>query len=119
MDEEISVTTYATNPGVILTAENVTTYKSYYKNLDIYLTDEDGVPLIGEKVFIMIDGTTYERVVTPKGYAALAIMLQPGEYDAIISYDGQLGKNQTTSKIIVKKLLYFLFICYPSNFHIL
>ena len=106
MDEEINVTTYATNPGVILTAENVTTYKSYYKSLNVYLTDEDGVPLIGEKVSIMIDGTTYEREVTPKGYAALAIMLQPGEYDAIISYDGQFGKNQTTSKIIVKKTIF-------------
>lgn len=106
MDEEISVTTYATNPGVILTAENVTMYKSYYKSLDIYLTDEDGVPLIGEKVSIIIDGTTYERVVTPKGYAALSIMLQPGEYDAIISYDGQFGKNQTTSKLIVKKTIF-------------
>ena len=106
MDEEISVTTYATNPGVSLTAENVTTYKSYYKSLDIYLTDEDGVPLIGEMVSIMIDGTTYDRVVTPKGYASLSIMLQPGEYDAIISYDGQFGENQTTSKIIVKKTIF-------------
>ncbi|WP_407421919.1 hypothetical protein [Methanobrevibacter sp.] len=106
MDEEISVTTYATNPGVILTAENVTTYKSYYKNLDIYLTDEDGVALVGEKVSIMIDGTTYEREVTPKGYASYSIMLQPGEYDAIISYDGQFGKNQTTSKIIVKTTIF-------------
>ena len=53
----------------------------------------------------MIDGTTYEREVTPQGYAALSIMLQPGEYDALISYDGQFGKNQTTSKIIVKKTI--------------
>ena len=54
----------------------------------------------------MIDGTTYEREVTPKGYAAFSIMLQPGEYDAIISYDGQFGENQTTSKIIVKKTIF-------------
>ena len=121
MDEEINVTTYAANPGVILTAENVTTYKTYYKSLDIYLTDEDGVALVGEKVSIMIDGTTYYREVTPKGYAALSIMLQPGEYDAIISYDGQLGKNQTTSKIIVKKTIFsndlevFYGQAYPFN----
>ena len=106
MDEEINVTTYATNPGVSLTADNVTTFKTYYKSLDIYLTDEDGVPLIGEMVSIMIDGTTYVREVTPKGYAAFSIMLQPGEYDAIISYDGQFGENQTTSKIIVMKTIF-------------
>ena len=103
-DDEINVTAYATDYGVILTSENVTTYKTYYKSLEVYLTDGD-VPLIGEKVSIMIDGTTYEREVTPKGYAALSIMLQPGEYDTLISYDGQFGKNQTTSKIIVKKTI--------------
>ena len=74
-------------------------------SLEVYLTDGDCVPLIGEKVSVMIDGTTYEREVTPQGYAALSIMLQPGEYDALISYDGQFGKNQTTSKIIVKKTI--------------
>lgn len=104
-DDEINVTAYATDYGTILTSENVTTYKTYYKSLEVYLTDCDGVPLIGEKVSIMIDGTPYEREVTPKGYAALSIMLQPGEYDALISYDGQFGKNQTTSKIIVKKTI--------------
>ena len=104
-DDEINVTAYATDYGTILTSENVTTYKTYYKSLEVYLTDCDGVPLIGEKVSIMIDGTIYEREVTPKGYAALSIMLQPGEYDALISYDGQFGKNQTTSKIIVKKTI--------------
>ena len=36
------------------------------------LTDSDGVPLIGKKVSIMIDGTNYEREVTSKGYAALS-----------------------------------------------
>lgn len=104
-DDEINVTAYATDYGASLTSENVTTYKTYYKSLEVYLTDGDGVPLIGEKVSVMIDGTTYEREVTPQGYAALSIMLQPGEYDALISYDGQFGKNQTTSKIIVKKTI--------------
>lgn len=106
INEEIEVTAYATNQGVILTSENVTTYKSYSKSLKVYLTDDDGVALIGEEVSIVIDGTTYCREVTPKGYAALSIMLQPGEYDALISYDGKFGKNQTTAKIIVKKTLF-------------
>lgn len=130
MDEEISVTTHATSPGVILTADNVTTYKTYYKSLNVYLTDEDGVALIGEKVSILINGTTYWREVTPRGqgapttgaplgadatsymrgtspngYAGLSILLQPGEYDAIISYDGKFGNAQTTSKIIVEKTI--------------
>ena len=130
MDEEISVTTHALSPGVILTADNVTTYKTYYKSLNVYLTDEDGVALIGERVSILINGTTYWREVTPRGqnapttraslcadatsyvrgaapdgYAALSIMLQPGEYDATISYEGKFGNAQTTSKIIVEKTI--------------
>lgn len=56
---------------------------SYYKSFHVYLTDDDGVPLIGEKISIMINGTAYCREVTPKGYAAFAILLQPGEYDAV------------------------------------
>jgi uncharacterized repeat protein (TIGR01451 family) len=98
--------------------------------LNVYLTDEDGVALIGEKVSIMINGTTYWREVTPRGqgapstgaplgadatsyvrgaapdgYAGLSILLQPGEYDAIISYDGKFGNAQTTSRIIVEKTI--------------
>ena len=73
--------------------------------MKVYLTDEDGVPLIGEKVSITINGSTYSRKVTPNGYAALSIMLQPGEYDASIYYGSDWFENQTTSKIIVKKTL--------------
>jgi len=106
IDEKCEVTFYATDSGVVLTADNVTTYKSYYKTLDVYLTDGDGVPLIGEKVSIMVDGAVYWREVTPKGYAPFYIMLQPGEYDAIISYYGDFGKTQTTAKIIVEKTVF-------------
>ena len=104
--EEFELTFYATDSGVVLTADNVTTYKTYYKSLDVYLTDGDGVPLIGEKVSIMVGGAVYYREVTPKGYASFNIILQPGEYDAIISYYGDLGTIQTTAKIIVEKTLF-------------
>lgn len=106
IDEDFDVTFYATDSGVVLKANNVTTYKTYFKSFDVYLTDGDGVPLIGEKVSIMINGSVYYREVTPKGYAPLYIMLQPGEYEAIVSYYGDFGINQTTAKIIVKKTLF-------------
>lgn len=106
MDEECEVTAYATDFGTVLRAENVTTYKTYYKSMKIYLTDDEGIPLIGEKVSIEINGTVYSREVTPRGYAALAIMMQPGEYDALITYDGPFGPSQCTSKIIVNKTLF-------------
>ncbi len=106
VDDEFEVTAYATDSGVVLTANDVTTYKTYYKSLDVYLTDEDGVPLIGEKVSILVDGVVYYREVTPKGYAPFSIMLQPGEYDAVISYYGNFGSNQTTAKIIIEKTLF-------------
>ncbi len=106
IDEEVEVTSYATNEVAILKVEDVTTYKSYFKSMMVYLTDEEGVPYIGEKVSITINGTTYSRKVTNNGYAALAIMLQPGEYDVRISYATEYFDNETTSKIIVKKTLF-------------
>ena len=104
--EDVNVTSYATTEVAILKAENVTTYKSYFSSMMVYLTDEEGVPYIGEKVSITINGTTYYRKVMPNGYATFAINLQPGEYDAVISYATDYFYNQTTSKIIVKKTLF-------------
>ena len=106
MNEAVDVRAYATDYGVVLTSENVTTFKTYHESLDVYLTDDDGVSLVGENVSIMVDGITYVREVTPKGYASLAVTFQPGEYDAVISYDGKFGKSQTASRITVKKTLF-------------
>ena len=106
IDGDAELIVYATDDAAIITAENVTTYKTLYRSMGIYLTDEAGVPYIGGKVSITIDGTTYWREVTPKGYAGFAVMLQPGEYDAVISYAAGGFKSQTTSKIIVMKTLF-------------
>ena len=106
INEAVDVSAYATDYGIVLTSDNVTTFKTYHESLDVYLTDDEGVFLVGENVSIVIDGITYIREVTPKGYASLAITFQPGEYDAVISYDGDFGKNQTSSRIIVKKTLF-------------
>jgi hypothetical protein len=106
IDEELEVSAYAANEVAILKADEVITYKSYYKNMKIYMTDEDGVPLIGEKLSITVNGSTYSRIVTPEGYATFGIMLQPGEYDVRIYYGGPWFDNQTTSKITVKKTLF-------------
>ena len=106
IDEEVNVTSYVTTQVAIFKVEDVTTHKSYFRSMKVYLTDEDGVPYIGEKVSITVDGTTYSRKVTSDGYAALAIMLQPGEYDVSIYYGTEYFDNDTTSKITVKKTLY-------------
>ena len=102
----VNETHYAVNPVAILKVEDVTTYKSYFKSMIVYLTDEDGVPYIGERVSITVNGNTYYRKVTPDGYATFAINLQPGEYDAEIYYGADYYDNSTTSKIIVKKTLF-------------
>lgn len=118
----VNETHYAVNPVAILKVEDVTTYKSYFKSMIVYLTDEDGVPYIGERVSITVNGNTYYRKVTPDGYATFAINLQPGEYDAVISYAADYYGNQTTSKIIVKKTLFSqdLVVAYEteSNFEV-
>jgi len=44
--------------------------------------------------------------VTSEGYAALAINLGSGEYGVKVSYDGALGKNQTSVKVNVKTTLF-------------
>jgi mRNA-degrading endonuclease HigB of HigAB toxin-antitoxin module len=104
--EYVNETHYAVNPVAIFKVEDVTTYKSYFKSMIVYLTDEDGVPYIGERVSITVNGNTYYRKVTPNGYATFAINLQPGEYDATIYYGADYYDNETTSKIIVKKTLF-------------
>jgi hypothetical protein len=117
IDEEVNVTSYVTTQVAIFRVEDCTTYKSYFNSMKVYLTDEAGVPYIGEKVSITVNGITYSRKVTPNGYAGFAIMLQPGEYDVSIYYGTEYFDNDTSSKIIVNKTLFTdnMFMSYGND----
>lgn len=103
---EMNVTGYATDYGAVIKSDDVDVYKGYSHCLNITLKDIYGRSLAGENVTIRIGENTYVRQVTSDGFAALALMLDVGEYDAVISYDGIFGKNQTSAHISIKKTLF-------------
>ena len=92
---------YVTDYGAHLYASDVEKYVGGTQRLTVSLKDNYGVPLIGETVGISINGQYYYRKIGENRYASLAINLVPGEYDAVVDYDGTLGKNQTNVKIKV------------------
>ena len=92
---------YVTDYGAHLYASDVEKYVGGTQRLTVSLKDNYGVPLIGETVGISINGQYYYRTIGDNGYTSLAINLVPGEYDAVVDYDGTLGKNQTNVKIKV------------------
>ena len=92
---------YVTDYGAHLYAQDVEKYAGGSQRLVVSLKDKYGVPLIGENIGISINGQYYSREIGDNGYASLAINLAPGEYDAVVDYDGTLGKNKTNVKIKV------------------
>ena len=97
---------YATDYGVDLYSEDVDKYKGGNEKLVAFLYDKSGVPLVGEKVAFQVNGQTYYREVTKDGYASLAINLASGDYNVKISYNGNIGKNQTNAKVKVRTTLF-------------
>ncbi|WP_407377112.1 hypothetical protein [Methanobrevibacter sp.] len=119
---EMDMTGYATDYGIIIKSDDVNVYKGYSHGLKINLTDLYGRSLAGENVTIQIAGNTYVREVTSEGLATLVLMLDVGEYDAIVSYDGIFGKNQTDAHIIIKQTLFTedveLFYCNSFQYNV-
>lgn len=93
---------YVTDYGVNIHSTDVEKYKGGPERLTVSLTDRYGVKLIGETVSITINGETYYRQTSADGFASLAINLGSGEYDAVVKYDGKIGKDQTDVKIFIK-----------------
>lgn len=96
----------ATDYGVDMFTYDVEKFRGGPQRLKVYLNDIYDVPLVGEKVGITINGQTYYREVGDAGDASLAINLDPGEYNAKISYNGKFGNVQTDADITVKTTLF-------------
>jgi hypothetical protein len=87
-------------PIVKLTGNDVSmlyTSGDYYK---AYLT-QDGSPLVGETVYITINGKTYSRTTDNNGYASFKVSLPPKTYAVTAAY----GKLNVTNKVIVKSII--------------
>ncbi len=87
-------------PIVKLTGNDVSmlyTSGAYYK---AYLT-QDGSPLVGETVYITINGKTYSRTTDNNGYASFKVSLPPKTYAVTAAY----GKLNVTNKVIVKSII--------------
>ena len=97
---------YVTDYGVDLYCEDVDKYKGGDERLVAFLYDKSGVPLVGEKVTIQVNGQTYYREITKDGYASLAINLASEDYNVKVSYNGNIGKNQTSVKVKVRTTLF-------------
>ena len=55
---------------------------------------------------IQVNGQTYYREITKDGYASLAINLASEDYNVKVSYNGNIGKNQTSVKVKVRTTLF-------------
>ena len=97
---------YTTEYGAYIGADNVTKYVGDNQRLNVYLKDKFGHPLAREIVYILINGQWYSRTVSNNGYASIAINLGPGQYDVGVLYDGQIGKNQSIAKVVVKPTVF-------------
>lgn len=106
LPDEIDVEYHATDYGTVLTATDVNKYCGNPQKLNIRLTDIHGTPLTGEKLSILLNGKTYTRTVPDSGVVLMSVDLASGEYDAVISYDGVVGKNQTTANILINPTVF-------------
>ena len=73
----------------------------YYRDSDKFVVTlkEDGVPLSGETVTIIINNVYYDRTTNTQGQASMSVNLAPGVYPVTVKAEGE----QTTSKITVLK----------------
>ena len=101
--EENNLNYYVTDYGAYISTFDVDKYVGGPQRLNVYLKDNYGKPLIGECVSISINGMNYYRFIGDKGYASLALNLEKGEYDVVVSYDDRIGKNITTAHVTIRQ----------------
>ena len=106
LPDEFDAIYHATDYGTVLTAEDVDKYYGNSQNLNIRLTDKYGTPLSGEKISVLLNGKNYTRTVQDNGMVSMPVNLASGEYDVIISYEGVIGKNQTTANSLIKPTIF-------------
>ena len=94
------------NSTTILDGEDIVIEYQDGSTFDVYLTDINGNPLVGETIVFQINGVTYTVVTDENGKASFDCRnLTPGTYNITYSYStkGQPGYNNCSSVITVNK----------------
>lgn len=85
--------------------------EKYYKSngrLNISLVDENNNPLTNKVISIKINGVSYDRITDNQGQVSLAINLNSGDYNAIVTFKGDdiYASSTTISSVYVKSSMY-------------
>ena len=88
-------TIIVTSNGVNLTASDVVMIYKDGSRLYATLLNSKGSPIANATIFFTINGITYNRTTNANGSASLAINLDYGVYNAVISYDENTTVNAT------------------------
>ena len=94
------------NSTTILDGEDIVIEYQDGSTFDVYLTDINGNPLVGETVVFQINGVTYKVVTDANGKASFDCSnLTPGTHNIAYSYStkGQPDYNNLSSTITVTK----------------
>ena len=94
------------NSTTILDGEDIVIEYQDGSTFDVYLTDINGNPLVGETIVFQINGVTYTVVTDENGKASFDCRnLTPGTYNITYSYStkGQPNYNNCSSVITVNK----------------
>ncbi|WP_276956974.1 Ig-like domain-containing protein [Methanobrevibacter woesei] len=94
------------NSTTILDGEDIVIEYQDGSTFDVYLTDINGNPLVGETVVFQINGVTYKVVTDANGKASFDCRnLTPGTHNITYSYStkGQPDYNNLSSTITVTK----------------
>ena len=94
------------NSTTILDGEDIVIEYQDGSTFDVYLTDINGNPLVGETIVFQINGVTYTVVTDENGKASFDCRnLTPGTYNITYSYStkGQPDYNNCSSVITVNK----------------
>ena len=94
------------NSTTILDGEDIVIEYQDGSTFDVYLTDLEGNPLVGETIIFQINGVTYKVVTDENGKASFDCRnLTPGIYNITYSYStkGQPDYNNLSSTITVTK----------------
>ena len=90
---EINITLFS---NVNLNAPPVVKYYKGIERLYAYLLDKNWQAISNQTITIKINGVSYNRITDETGGVSIALNLQKGEYDVIVSYNGSSIYNSNS-----------------------
>ena len=87
--------------SVNLEVEDLEKYYKGSERLVFKLTDRNGNPIVGENITVSLNGVPYIRTTNNEGIASIAINLNSGVYDVLVSYNGSANYNKALANVTV------------------